>query len=429
MWSNVMCSRFNSTNYVASSSASESEFKNIKKLSGIKTKRVDVFVDNHLKLLSGNLKLALAHQKNETQNQEPSMRKHAVLKRSLSTSDLDRTANVSTSLQTSFKSENDLSIDDEENWKNKNQKSPNLRRSKTSILNPHNVNYVYHGVPILKNGHTQPERDGKICVTSNTCGFDSVFSIYTAAFLDNEITKEKFEGSEKENRFSYFVKNILEKHDRKCDKEHYNNRTKLLRKIFSEYKDAISTDENLTTISCLTGIGSFFSKLADIDGGNISSIKKIKNCTNCSIEILSYSNLMPLRVTPGKNIELKKLQKYIRVEDERAFNCRKCGKPVHVEIFYQNILALEVEATTATRLSSDMISDIPHTINIGGYFYNLFAVIQQLPNHFVAHVKRTNGIWQTYDDLLPKMVCSKNITTKHMDIAMLFYIKYEVQVQ
>lgn len=66
MWSNVMCGACGSANFSPSSSASESEFKNIKRLIGIKTKRVDVFVDQHLKHLSGNMKLELETQKNQT---------------------------------------------------------------------------------------------------------------------------------------------------------------------------------------------------------------------------------------------------------------------------------------------------------------------------------------------------------------------------
>lgn len=57
MWSNLMCPIFKSTNYNPSSSGSESEFKNLKRLAGIKTQRVDVFVSSHLKLISGNMKM------------------------------------------------------------------------------------------------------------------------------------------------------------------------------------------------------------------------------------------------------------------------------------------------------------------------------------------------------------------------------------
>lgn len=62
MWSNVMCGIFDSSNYTPSSSASESQFKNLKKLSGIKTKLVNVFVDHHLTSLRGFMKIELCEQ-------------------------------------------------------------------------------------------------------------------------------------------------------------------------------------------------------------------------------------------------------------------------------------------------------------------------------------------------------------------------------
>lgn len=58
-----MCAKMRSSNLCPTSLASESEFKNIKRLLAIKTRRLDIFVDKHLDHLSGLLKLGLAQQK------------------------------------------------------------------------------------------------------------------------------------------------------------------------------------------------------------------------------------------------------------------------------------------------------------------------------------------------------------------------------
>lgn len=59
LWSNVMCTKFKSTNVAPSSSGSESNFKNIKHLLK-RPYRVDKFLKFHLNHLSGYLKLSLA---------------------------------------------------------------------------------------------------------------------------------------------------------------------------------------------------------------------------------------------------------------------------------------------------------------------------------------------------------------------------------
>lgn len=60
-----MCAQFGSQNLVPTSSGSESHFKNIKRLMGSNTKRVDVFVSDYLSNFSGYMKIALAEQKGE----------------------------------------------------------------------------------------------------------------------------------------------------------------------------------------------------------------------------------------------------------------------------------------------------------------------------------------------------------------------------
>lgn len=62
LWSNIMCKVFDSDNFTPSSTPSENEFKNIKRLMGIKTYRVNVFVNSHLEQIFGISKLALANQ-------------------------------------------------------------------------------------------------------------------------------------------------------------------------------------------------------------------------------------------------------------------------------------------------------------------------------------------------------------------------------
>lgn len=63
LWSNIMNGKFKSENDCATSSGSESEFKNIKRLLGNRPSKVDKFVKYHLSHLSGHLTLALSDQR------------------------------------------------------------------------------------------------------------------------------------------------------------------------------------------------------------------------------------------------------------------------------------------------------------------------------------------------------------------------------
>lgn len=229
MWSNIMCEKFESNNFAPTSSASESEFKNVKRLMGIKTRKIPVFVNLHLEQLFGSLKLALANLNGinavtEAKTSNRDMRRqlrsgsndrfsHSFKtkvnfespNRSRSANDLSvpnetpenekklnlgpppgrrsRASSTVTEAKTvngemrhqhvsgsddrssdSFKtkvnfespdrshSENDPSVSNEpqENWRGRNSNSRLVRRSRASILNPHDVNYISRKLPLLR---------------------------------------------------------------------------------------------------------------------------------------------------------------------------------------------------------------------------------------------------------------------------------------
>lgn len=57
--------------------------------------------------------------------------------------------------------------------------------------------------------------------------------------------------------------------------------------------------------------------------------------------------------------------------------------------------------------------------------FKLFAVIEYVSaaKHFISHVQRKNGTWETYDDMSQKV--KKTIQKHTMDVFMLFYKKEE----
>lgn len=437
MWTNIMCEVCESDNLNPTSSGSESEFNKIKRLIGIRTKRVDVFVAQHLKHLSGNMKMDLGQQKySDTQTSKQISEKRK--KRPSSVTEFNE-QDKSSSLQRS-KSLYDVSDLDlaniekvehknpQENWRNQNKRSPLLRRSQLSFLNPHDVDYKYNSVPLVRNGYTATRRiRSKIVTVRNTCGFDSAFSIYAAAFCDNGTFHEvvdRFGG--KEINLPFIVKTSIQKSGKKTDKMLYENRTKLLFKLYStSYKEQIDETDNTIGISCVTAFGPLLQRLLiwDNAGEILSSVSIKQTCNQCHVDRLDNRSLMNVRFH-GK-INLKRLSKYIVSDDLNAAYCRKCNNQLILSKQYGNILAFDVEPLEEKYRYKIKISDIQHNSCIGEQTYKLFGVVEYIPDilHFIAHVERDNGIWETYDDLNSKVIRSKKCLSTPMTVFGIFYIR------
>lgn len=434
MWSNIMCMKFNSKNFTATSSASESEFKNIKRLMGIKTNKPHVFVNLHLDQITGNSKLVSANQKSadaaatgvsaSTRGKNTESRN----KRSLSLSRVSFDSTKSTPNRS--RSVNDFTdvIPKEfaENWKGRNRSPSMLKRSRASILNPHNIDYFCHDVPLLRNGYTSKSRKAgkKSIIVTNTCAMDSVFAIFCAAYLDNKVTKNDINCSTSANEFSFLIRNFFTSDEK--PKFHYENRTKLLMKIFTKenYINQISDSKHSITVSCKSGIGGFFKKLVQTDNGKIASVEKTRQCLNCNYENVNYSSVVPLHVSINSDVNLFEIERYI-VNEDTAFTCRECGNQSIVSQQFKNIIAFEVEPFVHKRMKKYTISQLKEKICVRGEIYNLFGLIENIPaiQHFVGHVKRNNGQWQSIDDLKTEIDTSRRITSISMYIFMLFYIQ------
>lgn len=433
LWSNVMCSAFSSNNFTPTSSASESEFKNTKQLMGIRTRRVNVFVNSHLEQLSGRLNLALSNQLSaDVDVGSQQIRKNVRKSRLSSLSEITETPEKFSPNRSH--SENDIcgavQKEKSENWKGRNISPTLLKRSKNSILNPHNVDYYCHDIPFLRNGYTTKARkvSEKSIIVSNTCGMDSVFSIYCATHLDNNVTQNEINTSSPENEFSSFIKSFFVSKIKA--KYHYEERTKLLMQIFTKerYSRQIKEDEHTITVQCTTGIAGLFEKLVQRDNGRIASVETSKHCSTCEYTDVNFSALIPMKISVTKQMKPMDIERYITVNHGTVFTCKKCGNHSIASQEFKNVIAFDVEPN----LGSDKyrISQLKENICVRGEVYALFGVIEKIlvqenppVHHFIAHVKRQNGVWQTVDDLKNDIIISRQVASSSMSIFLLFYIK------
>lgn len=135
--------------------------------------------------------------------------------------------------------------------------------------------------------------------------------------------------------------------------------------------------------------------------------------------------MTPLHISIHSNINLTEIERYISVNDKISFTCRECGKNSIVSKRFHNIIAFETEPYVHHRGKKYCISQLKEEICVNGDIYTLLGVIENNPiiEHFVAYVRRNNGIWQSIDDLKNKIDTSKRITITPMLIYMLFYKK------
>lgn len=429
MWSNLMCPISQSSNYHPTSSGSESEFKNIKKLAGIKTQRCDVFVKKHLSLLSGNLKLELSDQQNkfELAALHRSSTDRMDLERSKSENDIfdaeispmKRTLSLDSIIHSPRKTENPI-----ENWKGKARPEPLLRRAQNSILNPHDITHKFSTVPLFPNQYTAFRRiKRKIVSVSNTCAFDTIMSIYTIACSENRTMQTTVEQSNELNMFSFFVKHTLHCEGNKAKKNLCEMKTKILYEMYSRfYRDQIKEDDNTINIVCTTTFGPFLRKLLrDMDNGTLYSYQVTEKCVTCDIVRTESHPLMKVQLV--KKLNLKRLSQHIIVESN-ASACRKCTQQHQIKISYGDLLAFDVEALENTNNKPISISEIQPELHIQDQSYKLFAVTEYVPSlqHFLAHINQS-GHWLTYDDLQSKVAKRKNIKTTSMIVFALFYQK------
>lgn len=457
-----MLENFSSDNVVASSTATENIFKEIKSLLDItKKKRVDTFTSKHLEHLSGHLKIGIANQrsrecaKNVSKNVLPPS-----CTRSVSTDDRTlsghtkkqpgdkralmsmRSESPDNCLQRKFK--RSLSCEElspmnrspieekEENWRNKNKKQDTpivirseKRRGHKSILSQHDVEYFHGGLRLLKNGY-----DTVKLTTENTCSFDSIYPVFAVACLDYHSAVEKYL-KYNETLMSEFLKEVVSK-EKKKPVGAYRKRNAILDEVFSstyyEKSGNVTLDQQGNKfIDCHTGLATFFSQLTHKIDRSLASYTLTRTCDTCESTKRTVCPLIPLNTSPNTPISLVNIEENINLT-ERHIHCTTCKSPLTISRDINTIIAFEVEPPVVTDEPplTYTIQDIQSQLKIEGQTFKLFAIIDFVPriNHFVSYVRRRNNIWEKYDDI--NLAHTKeDILQQKMNVFMLFYVNID----
>lgn len=406
LWSNMMCAKYKSRNFTATSSACEELFKDMKHNLNLKSRRPDMFVSKHLALTSGIMKLSLSDQE---------YRNRKVLEENNGLND---------------KSDHGYRPDfmfDKENWKDKTRKKPvknrqpkRGNRSQYSILN---LDAYCQRVPLLANG-SQISTKGHAFILSNTCAFDCIFSIYAAAFLDFQSIRVKFETND--CNFAKFVTKTINGKKNGVNEA----RSRLLFEIYSTnsiYKHTITSDENVTMLNCFTAAEPLFRRLA-VPNEILYSVKKEKTCRECEQNDITHDALVPLILD---NLRLDNVEKNVRSAFlSKRSRCSTCGTDHERLHALSPIIVLDVERFVN---GIEKISNLQQVIQIDGHEYKLYGCIEHIASklHYVAHIQRKNEKWETYDNLSSIVKCNDKNTFEEKEgcICMLFYVSTDLFVE
>ncbi|KAJ6639372.1 NOF-FB transposable element, partial [Pseudolycoriella hygida] len=350
LFSNIMMKVFKSPNTLATSSPTEVGFNVFKNLvfNSKRKMRMDELLDKHIEFLNGNL------------NAHRSKREEAA--------DIKCNINNFTAANEYF-DENCES--QEENWRSKNiDAKPKTtlfrnKRCKNSILNP--VNPDRRFIPILKNGHRTIGTKTKIGILSTrTCAFDSTFQIFAACYIDKPSFAKKIESDDGE--LSTLLKNLF------TNDEVYDLRNKILVSMVPE--KVIKFGTNVNAIDCEISVHSFFMKLAEKHSW-CNSFDEYKKCHTC--HFVSSKIQKAFIPTNLGIIDLTDIASCLKINTRLA--SAALPRPENAENF---IVKLSV-------ISSEIV--------LGKQSFVLKGVIEYKSGHFVAHIQRNDGKWETYDDL------------------------------
>lgn len=418
LWSNIMIRNFGSRNDCATSSQVESIFKDIKRNLCFKKRRVDLFLKRHIKYLSGEMKLVLANQEVSTKRR---LEKSASLE-NIVTDFTDRNDGKLLEHSQSTEDVHDSEHIEFENWRNKgktkmNNTDKNPRRAAQSILSKVDLAVSHSDIPLLQNGQST-----KNIISENTCAFDSIYVVYAVAAADYNCLYVK---NAPASKFSEFLSQVMQSFTVKERKIAYVLRNQIFESIFSDKyygkSGNLTKNNKITHIDCHTGIAAFFSQLVRDGNEQIASSTLNAHCDVCEQMRTITRPLVPLSTNVNEKVPLTSIQSLIA--DKRPIHCQMCHEAMRIEMKLNDVIAFEVEPTRNENTMLQNISNVQTEITLSERSYTFFAAIEfkSAAKHFIVHVKRISGTWETYDDLFPGR-SHRKFKDDTKNIFMIFYV-------
>lgn len=289
------------------------------------------------------------------------------------------------------------------------------RRSKSSILNP--LNYMNTGVPIFPNGSDNLSEKKRMIEIINTCGFDSIMSIFSCLYFDYDAFRSMVDKNVS-SELSHLLQLMYQQ--QRIEQSLEQIRYKMLKTILANTSFLAETS-NLIHINAGTTLNYMFTRIFSNGNDFIASKTEMAKCMSCGHQ--SKTICCQINVILD-DFDLQHVENSIEANSNRQ--CRNCTNNISkIDIEYNAIVAIDTEQIHygSENIYLCRIDDITKTIRLNQMEYELFGVIehQSNPQHFISHVKRQSNEWFTYDDLVGRQFdCNvKDVIAVHM----IFYKK------
>lgn len=128
------------------------------------------------------------------------------------------------------------------------------------------------------------------------------------------------------------------------------------------------------------------------------TIVEEKRCPSCSEHSCKSMVSLPLNCA---GLDLRNITRSLRFKNLNK-TCSGCdvGEQLEIHRKFNPVLAIDLDGMLNPNISIDQIQQ---QLGFENMEYSLYGIVAIQPNHFVAHVRRSDG-WQTFDDLHPTEV-------------------------
>lgn len=147
----------------------------------------------------------------------------------------------------------------------------------------------------------------------------------------------------------------------------------------------------------------------------------MKQCVDCSVQLNAGKSFIP---TDLNSLNFKSVQDAIVFSSK---TCSNCEKPCTVSYKKNEILVMDVEVLDLHGKHQPIkLEDISKNIFIEADKYALKGVVELTSSHFIAHVRRNDSAFETYDDLKPSRLGKS--PKYELNAVLLFYSKCDAGV-
>lgn len=314
------------------------------------------------------------------------------------------------------------------------------RRCVSSMLNQSTD--VLKDIFIFRNGNIN--RSGsKTSVLRNTCAFDSVVQLLACLYVDNAHFRLKVDNLVPTS----ILCEIISKMPADLTRQQQIARGKELNKL----RDAIliSTnpeghtqfENNLITTDCDGNVNYTIERTFPTE---LYSYQRTKNCLNCGNVQVSNRAFLDLDLTFVKKYSIKELSKCINMElvsetrtTRKRGQCEHCHGPLDMnKTEFGNLVMIDTQTCVDPNdrhfiCPPYRLSEIPDKLDIHNHTFSFVGCTEYIGEyirnddgtgigHYVAHVKRRNNMFQSYDDTRTSKFKSP---TKPIRTAILFYVR------